>query len=640
MPNSSKLKPTANGAAKERPKTALIYLRVSSVSQLGGDVGRDGFSVPAQRDACLKKADNLEAEVIAEFVERGESGQTTVRRSALAGMLDRLTQGDVDYVIVHKLDRLARNRADDVEIVAKIRATGAQLVSVSENIDETPSGLLLHGIMSSIAEFYSKNLAAEVMKGTVEKAKTGGTPYKAPIGYLNQRLWITDDGLPVDSGNELAREIRTIALDPDRARFVTDAFRLYATGNYALSDLAAILEERGFKTRASRRAPAQAVSISRLHVMLKNDYYLGIVRYRGQVYPGRHQPLTDEATFEKVQTVLAAQRQRGTTAWRHHHFLIGSLYCAECGRRLIYSRNTGNGGLYEYFICAGRQAGTCQQPCHRVEAVEIAVEQYYATVSISQARRDLIERDLYVFVENIAGRASVELQRAEQILSDLKRQEKKLMTAHYADQVSEEFFAEEQTRMRRERIAAEMTIERLSIQSDKVREGIKASLDLTTDVQRTYLVGDPQLKRLLNLSIFDQLQIDREMVSGAVLNRPFRDYAAMKPDPDAVSAPLPPESLAPVATPDGTSPTAVLTPENEKGAPFGAPLSWGEIETSDRFFSVAGLNFFEMVGETGFEPATARPPAGCATRLRHSPLASGRRDSNPLHELGRLVCSR
>ena len=60
----------------------------------------------------------------------------------------------------------------------QIRAAGAQLVSATENIDETPSGLLLHGIMSSIAEFYSRNLAMEIMKGTTQKAKKGGKKKK------------------------------------------------------------------------------------------------------------------------------------------------------------------------------------------------------------------------------------------------------------------------------------------------------------------------------------------------------------------------------------------------------------------------------------------------------------------------------
>ena len=92
-------------------------------------------------------------------------------------MLERLkSERDVDFVIVHKIDRLARNRGDDVNITLAIREAGAQLVSVSENIDETPSGMLLHGIMSSIAEFYSRNLATEVIKGTRKKVEGGTYP--------------------------------------------------------------------------------------------------------------------------------------------------------------------------------------------------------------------------------------------------------------------------------------------------------------------------------------------------------------------------------------------------------------------------------------------------------------------------------
>ena len=110
----------------------------------------------------------------------------------------------VDYVIVHKIDRLARNRDDDSDIMRVLRECGVQLVSASESIDDTPAGMLLHGIMSSIAEFYSQNLATEVKKGMGEKIKSGGTVGRAPIGYQNVR-YVDDKG----------REERTVIIDPD-----------------------------------------------------------------------------------------------------------------------------------------------------------------------------------------------------------------------------------------------------------------------------------------------------------------------------------------------------------------------------------------------------------------------------------------
>ena len=99
----------------------------------------------------------------------------------------------VDYVIVHKVDRLARNRGDDVDITRALGEANVQLVSASESIDSSPSGMLLHGIMSSIAEFYSQNLSTEVKKGMGQKVKSGGTPTKAPLGYKNIHVYSIDE---------------------------------------------------------------------------------------------------------------------------------------------------------------------------------------------------------------------------------------------------------------------------------------------------------------------------------------------------------------------------------------------------------------------------------------------------------------
>lgn len=174
------------------PLSAVSYIRVSSVRQAARGNERDGFSIPAQREEIRKHAQGMGALIAAEFVERGHSGRN-VDRPGLQRMLAYIQGHPVDFVIVHKLDRLARSRADDISITRAIHDAGARLVSSAEGIDMTPNGVLLHGIMASIAEFYSRNLAQEVMKGMRQKVIQGGTPSRAPIGYLNVRRQ-TDDG--------------------------------------------------------------------------------------------------------------------------------------------------------------------------------------------------------------------------------------------------------------------------------------------------------------------------------------------------------------------------------------------------------------------------------------------------------------
>ncbi len=190
---------------------AVIYLRVSTKEQAEKGGEAEGYSIPAQREACKRKAASLGAVVVEEFVDRGESARSA-DRPELQRMLAYVRDNQVGLAIVHKVDRLARSRADDVAINLALKAAGTTLVSCSENIDETPSGMLLHGIMSSIAEFYSRNLAHEVIKGSVQKAKAGGTPGKAPLGYLNVRR--------VENG----REVRTVEIDPERGPLMKWAF--------------------------------------------------------------------------------------------------------------------------------------------------------------------------------------------------------------------------------------------------------------------------------------------------------------------------------------------------------------------------------------------------------------------------------
>src|SRR5690625_4541055 len=275
------------------PNRAVSYLRVSTREQAERGGREEGFSIPAQREANRKKAQSMGAMIVKEFVERGVSG-TSTNRPALQQMLRYLDeeQGSVDFVIVHKLDRLARNRADDVALNQRFDQYGIRLVSTSENIDQTPGGILLHGIMSSIAEFYSRNLANEVLKGMSEKVRNGGTVGRAPIGYLNTR--IIQNGV----------ENRIVTVDDQRAPLVTWAFHAYATGEHTVVSLAEALNARGLTTVPARKLAERPVLPKHVHNILTNVFYTGVTTFKGVQYPGNHEPLIDKATFEEVQTIL------------------------------------------------------------------------------------------------------------------------------------------------------------------------------------------------------------------------------------------------------------------------------------------------------------------------------------------------
>lgn len=108
------------------------------------------------------------------------------------------------------------------------------LVSTTESIDEMPSGMLLHSTMSSIAEFYSRNLAAEVVKGMSQNPRAGGTNGRVPVGYRNHR-----------NSDEQGREPRTVIVHPEPSPLIVEAFNEYATGRWTISILTNHLAMRG-----------------------------------------------------------------------------------------------------------------------------------------------------------------------------------------------------------------------------------------------------------------------------------------------------------------------------------------------------------------------------------------------------------
>ena len=346
----------------------VIYLRVSTKEQAEHGLGEEGFSIPAQREACVRHVRDKGWTVLDEYSDRGESARTA-DRPQLQAMLARVAEdGDVDAIVVHKVDRLARNLEDHVAIRAGLRKRGVALVSVTENLEETASGRLVEGIHALMAEFYSANLASEIRKGMGQKAKMGGWPHIAPLGYRNVRESIA------------GRTVAHIVVDEERAPFITAAFELYATGEWTIKGLAAELAHRGLRNRGRRDRPVGPVGVSGLANILANKVYAGIVEWDGVEYPGLHQTLTDPATFHRVQDLLAARAVRGTRERKHNHYLKGLLCCGVCGRGLSVQVSKGR---YEYFYCLGQKNANptgCREPYVPAGDLEAQVEALYRQV--------------------------------------------------------------------------------------------------------------------------------------------------------------------------------------------------------------------------------------------------------------------
>jgi site-specific DNA recombinase len=490
-------------------KRAIIYLRVSTAKQVNKDVDPEGYSLPAQREACHRKAKELGAEVIAEYIDRAETAKTADRPD-FQRMLERVkAQRDADYVIVDKVDRFARDSRDAANVAFELRLSAAELVSVKENIDNTPAGRLVFSIMAGIAEFYSRNLATEALKGMTQKAKVGGTPGRAPIGYLNVREVV--DG----------REIRTIAVDKERAPHVQWAFEAYATGDWTVKELTAELDRRGLRSLPIGKKPSLPLHWSRVAHTLNNLYYTGVVRFRGHHYPGRHEPIITPELFLQVAGVLSGRRHAGDKHQRHFSYLKGTVYCGRCDSRLCMTLANGHGGAYLYFFCSGRQRGNgCQQRYVPVDDVEDEIISFYGTVQLDRAeieeRRKKIKAQLAA--RRVARQREARRQRAR--LDRLVAKQDRLMQAYYADALPLDLFKREQEKVTQERIEAAAVLAGVEDEADGMELAIDRALDLAENLDYAYAKATDEERRLLNQAVFERLWVHDRRVARAQMTAP------------------------------------------------------------------------------------------------------------------------
>lgn len=510
------------GADAPPGSRAVTYLRVSSKGQVNTDYDPEGISIPAQRTSCQRKAEQLGLTIVAEYVEPGRSATEMTKRVAFQEMLERIRrERDVDYVIVYKLSRFARNRTDDAIVMADLQKRGVTLVSATESIDATPVGQLMHGILAAFNEYRSREDGADIAYKMAAKAKNGGTLGRAPLGYLN----VTE--------NIEGRKVNTVAVDEERAPYVKLAFEMFATGNYTYQDIADELTDRGLLTRATTRRPAGPVSDTKIQQMLRDRYYLGEVTYKGETFKGRHAPLIEPDLFDLVQGVLDTRGVSGERRRRYTHYLKGSLWCGHCrlerdvNRRLIQQRSVGrHGGEYWYFFCRGVQDGTCDAPFANVDNIEAAVEEHYKQVELSPDFIRAVREQLELTLRDESKAEHLRRSQLNDRLGALQAMEDNLLDLAADASLPRDRIRERLRNLGRER---ETLHEQLSVATADLNAGrahIDTFLELLSDIRALYIASSDEVRRALNQAIFNNLYIANDDVIGDDIKQPLRELLA------------------------------------------------------------------------------------------------------------------
>jgi site-specific DNA recombinase len=479
---------------------AVIYLRVSTKEQ-----AEEGYSIPAQAAACRRFIADRGSDLADEYTDRGESARTADRPQLQAMLAHLADDPTIGCLVVHKLDRLARNLEDHAAVRAALRKAHVQLHSVTETLEDSASGKLVEGILASIAEFYSANLGQEIRKGMDQKAAQGGWPVRAPFGYQNVRR----DGPGRRRGESV--------LERDaQAPIVVWAFERYATGELSLDLLTEALAEKGLRNRLGNPPCKSAI-----HRMLRNPVYAGVVRWRAVEREGTHPPLISRALFDRVQSVLDAHSSGGERSWKHDHYLKGTMVCAECGSRLYYVVAKGRFG---YFRCVGRNTGRTRCPQGRylpAAELEREVETLYEDVRVPPALRRRLERVLRVEVAERERHRAEATEFLGRRLRQLANEREKLLRAYYAEAIDVATLKREQARINAEVTEAESQLANDGETLAQAKQIIDLALELAKDCAASYRKARPEVRKMWNRALFRAIRVRDGTIAGFTYEEPF-----------------------------------------------------------------------------------------------------------------------
>ncbi|MCB2354716.1 recombinase family protein [Clostridium estertheticum] len=365
---------------------AALYARYSSDNQ------RDE-SIDAQIRAGEEYAERNNMKIVKQYVDKAKSA-TTDKRPAFQEMIKDSSLGLFNTVIVHKLDRFSRDKYDSVVYKRKLKSNGVRLVSIVENLDGSPESIILESVIEGMAQYYSANLAREVMKGMKETAyqarHTGGQP---PLGYdvNEEKKYIIND-----AGAEVVRKI----------------FDMYING-YSYASIIDNLNDRGYKTRLGNSFGKNSI-----YSILDNEKYSGVYIFnktsKKDAFGKRNSHLSKDdsevirvdggmpaiiskETYQKAKEMMVARKRApGANKAKEIYLLSGLIFCGECGSAMQGNRRKPvNKPMYISYRCGSRlQKRNCDNKEIRREYIEEFV--------LSELERNILnDKAIPIFVKKI-----------------------------------------------------------------------------------------------------------------------------------------------------------------------------------------------------------------------------------------------
>lgn len=293
-----------------------IYIRVSTTSQ-----AEEGYSIEEQKDKLTSYCHIKDWSVYNVYTDGGFSGSNT-KRPAMEQLIKDANKKKFDTVLVYKLDRLSRSQKDTLYLIEDVFiANDIAFLSLQENFDtSTPFGKAMIGLLSVFAQLEREQIKERMQLGKLGRAKSGKSMMWAKTSY----------------GYDYHKETGALTINPVQSLAIKFIFEQYLAGR-SITKLRDDLNEKypkdiDWNYRAVR-------------LILANPVYCGYNQYKGQVFPGNHEPIITEEDFNKTQEELKIRQNTAAEKFNPRPFqakymLSGIAQCGYCGAPLTITLGT------------------------------------------------------------------------------------------------------------------------------------------------------------------------------------------------------------------------------------------------------------------------------------------------------------
>ncbi len=465
-------------------KSYFSYIRVSTQRQ-----GQLGTSLSEQEAAIEGYARRFGLHISRQFEERETAAKQG--RPVFLDMLQELRKGNAAGLIIHKIDRSARNLKDWADL-GNLIDKGVEVHFANESLDlNSRGGRLSADIQAVVASDYIRNLREETKKGIYGRLRQGLYPFPARVGYLD-----TGKGKPK-------------CIDPIQGPLVKKAFELYATGNYGLNALVEKMYELGLRNKNARK-----ITRNGLVCILKNLFYVGLIKINvtNEIFSGIHEPIITKSLYDDVQNVFAGKRIRKKL--RHFYIFRRVISCGLCGYLLIAERQKGN----IYYRCHTKE---CGQKTIREEIIENELIKVFGRLQLTDEEYQCLKAEAELLIKEEPERIEAVKKQLQRDLSQISPRLAKLADAYVDGIFDKETYLSKKNEMiiKQQEINEKLKLENAG--EARFIEQLQEFLELLKSVYLSYKLGNPSEKRDMVQITTSNFTIEGKTLS-IKLKKPFQ----------------------------------------------------------------------------------------------------------------------